>query len=100
MKKRLGTASGGDALAVPTGVDAGSLEPTGATGRAVIGRLVFVPRDVDRAATFHARVVDDRRAVRTEVEVVDREVAQGFEFFVQEVLVDDRLTVVARLHVD
>jgi hypothetical protein len=34
------------------------------------------PGDVDRAATLHARVSDDGRAVDADVEVVDCELAQ------------------------
>ena len=54
----------------------------------------------DRAAALHARVFDDDRTVRADVEVVNREFAQGFELFINEILVDDRLAVVARFHGD
>ena len=85
---------------MPTGVGTGSVEEVGPAGRAVVGGDRHPSGDVDRAATLHARVGNDGRTVSTDVEVVYREFAQGFELFVQDVLVDDRLTVLARFHGD
>ena len=79
---------------------AGSGYEIGATRRTVVGNDGFASGDVHRAAALHARIRDDGRAVRTDAEVVSREFAQGFELFIEEILVDDRLAVMARFHGD
>jgi hypothetical protein len=85
---------------MPAGIAAGALGEVGPTRRTVVGHRRVAPGDVDRTATLHARVRNDGRAVRADVEVINCEVAQGFELFIQKILVDDRLTAVARFHSD
>jgi CspA family cold shock protein len=85
---------------MPARVVAGPLDAVGSTRRAEVGRLRLAVGDVHRTATLDARIRNDGHTVRTEAEVVDREVAQRFQSFVEDVLVDDRLAVVTRLHSD
>lgn len=95
-----GAGSGGDRVLIPAWVLPRADEHVGSTRRTVVGDAGFASGDVYRAATLHARIGNDSRTVRTDVEVVDCEVAQGFELFVQCILVDDRLAVLARFHND
>ncbi len=78
----------------------GAVDKVGSTRWAVVGNDRFASGDVYRTVALHARIRNDSRAVRADVEVVNCEVAQGFELFIQVVLVDDRLTAVARFHGD
>ena len=78
----------------------GSVDKVGTTRRAIVRGDRFASRDVHRAATNDAGIRNDGRAVRADVEVLSRELAQGFELFLQGGLVNDRLTVVARFHGD
>lgn len=82
----------------PARVVAGAVYEVGPTRRAVVRGDGFASGNVHRAAALHACIRDDGRAVRADIEVVSRELAQGFELFIQEIHVDDRLTVVARFH--
>ena len=84
----------------PARVVAGAVYEIGPTRRTVVRGDGFISGNIHRAATLHARIRDDGRAVRTDAEVVSREFAQGFELFIEEILVDDRLAVMARFHGD
>lgn len=84
----------------PARVVAGAVYEIRPTRRTVVRGDGFVSGNVHRAATLHARIGDDGRTVRTDAEVVNREFAQGFELFIEEILVDDRLAVLAWFHVD
>lgn len=92
--------SGGYVATHPARIVAGAVYEIGPTRRTVVRGDGFASRNVHRAATLHACIRDDCRAVRTDAEVVSREVAQGFECFIEEILVDDRLAVLARFHGD
>jgi len=92
--------SGRQCIAGPPGVLSSNTDTLGPTGRTEVRTHRVTPGNIHRAATFHARVRNDSYAVRTDVEVVDRQITQGFELFVQTVLIDDRLAAVARLHND
>ena len=85
---------------MPARVVTGAVDKVGTTRWAIVWGDRFASRNVHRAVALHARICDDGRAVRADVEVVNCEVAQGFELFIQAVLIDDRLTVVARFHGD
>lgn len=85
---------------MPPGILTGTVDEVGSTRWTIIGRDRVTSGDVYAAATPHAGIPNDGRALRTDIEVVSREVAQGFKLFVQEVLVDYRLTAVARFHDD
>lgn len=78
----------------------GSVDKVGTTRRTIVRGDRFASRDVHRAAANDARIRNNGRAVRADVEVGNCEFAQGFELFLQDVLVNDRLTVVARFHSD
>ena len=78
----------------------GAVDEVIPTRWAVVGGDRVASGDVHRPATLYARIRNDGRTVRTDVEVVDREVAQGFELFIQDVLVDNRPTAVALFHGD
>ena len=84
----------------PARIVAGAVYEIGATRRTVVRGVRFASRNVHRAATLHACIRDDSRAVRTDVEIVSREFAQRFELFIEEILVNDRLAVLARFHGD
>lgn len=83
-----------------SGVVSGAVDEVGSTRRTIVGRIRFILRDVHSATALHARISNDGCTVRTDVEVVNCEVAQGFELFIQDVLVDNRLTTVTWLHSD
>ena len=84
----------------PAGVVVSAVYEVGPTCRTVVRDGGFATGNVHRAAALHARIRDDGRAVRADVEVVSRQLAQGFELFIQDVLVDDRLAAVAWFHSD
>lgn len=84
----------------PPRIVASEIDEIGPTCRTVVRSEGVASGNVHRAATLHTGIRDDGHAVRTDVEVVSREVAQGFELFIQEILVDDRLAVLARFHSD
>jgi hypothetical protein len=92
--------SDGHVATGPAGVVAGAAYEIGSTRRTVVRGDGFASGNVYRAATFYALIRDDGRAVRTDAEVVSRELAQRFELFIEEILIDDCLAVLARFHSD
>jgi hypothetical protein len=85
---------------VPSRVLTSPVDEFRPTRGTVIGRDRFASRHINRTAALHTRIRNDGHTVRTDVEIVDCEVAQGFELFIEDILVDDRLTTVARFHDD
>lgn len=79
---------------------AGAVYEIRPTRRTVVRGDGFTSGNVHCAATLYARIRDDGRAVRTDAEVVNREFAQRFKLFIEEILVDDRLAVLAWFHGD
>ncbi len=96
----MGCQSEGHGIAMPARVVASVGDEVSSTRRTVVGCGGFGSGNVHAAVAFYARICNDDHTVRTEVEIVYGEVTEGFELFVQVVLVDDRLTTVARFHND
>ena len=92
--------SGGHVATRPAGVVAGELDEIGPTCRTVVSNNRFATGNVHGAATLHASIFDDGRTVRTDPKVVYRQFAQGFELFIQEILIDNRLAVLTQFHDD
>ena len=67
--------SGGHVTAHPAGVVAGAVDEIRPTRRTVVGYTRVTSGDVYRAAALHARIRDDGRAVRTDVELINCEFA-------------------------
>ncbi len=91
---------GGHVATRPARVVSGAVYEIRPTRWTVVRGDRFTSGNVHCAATLHTCIRDDGRAVRTDAEVVNREFTQGFELFIEEILVDDCLAVLAWFHDD